>query len=63
MLQACDSDEDGLFSFDMHSDGEGQRYFLSFNQNKLTYISQLRRVLFYFQTLERHNEGKGERRS
>ncbi|XP_042004511.1 3-oxoacyl-[acyl-carrier-protein] synthase 3 A, chloroplastic-like isoform X2 [Salvia splendens] len=26
LMQACDSDEDGLFSFDMHSDGEGQRH-------------------------------------
>lgn len=25
-LQACDSEEDGLFAFDMHSDGSGQRY-------------------------------------
>ena len=24
-LQSCDSEEDGLFAFDMHSDGEGQR--------------------------------------
>lgn len=25
-LQSCESEEDGLFAFDMHSDGEGQRY-------------------------------------
>lgn len=27
--QACDSEEDGLFAFDLHSDGDGQRYVLS----------------------------------
>ncbi|KAL2464303.1 3-oxoacyl-[acyl-carrier-protein] synthase III [Forsythia ovata] len=26
VVQACDSEEDGLFSFDLHSDGEGQRH-------------------------------------
>ncbi|KAH6779452.1 3-ketoacyl-acyl carrier protein synthase III [Perilla frutescens var. hirtella] len=26
LVQACESDEDGLFAFDMHSDGEGQRH-------------------------------------
>ncbi|KAK0586974.1 hypothetical protein LWI29_015494 [Acer saccharum] len=26
LLQACDSEEDGLFSFDVHSDGEGGRH-------------------------------------
>ncbi|GER52618.1 3-oxoacyl-[acyl-carrier-protein] synthase III [Striga asiatica] len=26
LVQACDSEEDGLFAFDMHSDGEGQRH-------------------------------------
>ncbi|KAL2482915.1 3-oxoacyl-[acyl-carrier-protein] synthase III [Forsythia ovata] len=26
LVQACDSEEDGLFSFDLHSDGEGQRH-------------------------------------
>uniref|UniRef100_A0A0R5QM70 beta-ketoacyl-[acyl-carrier-protein] synthase III n=1 Tax=Salvia miltiorrhiza TaxID=226208 RepID=A0A0R5QM70_SALMI len=26
LLQSCDSEEDGLFAFDMHSDGEGQRH-------------------------------------
>ncbi|KAK4583709.1 hypothetical protein RGQ29_021722 [Quercus rubra] len=26
LVQACDSEEDGLFGFDLHSDGEGQRY-------------------------------------
>lgn len=25
-MQACDGDDDGLFSFDVHSDGEGGRY-------------------------------------
>lgn len=25
ILQACDSEEDGLFGFDVHSDGDGQR--------------------------------------
>lgn len=25
ILQACDSEEDGLFGFDLHSDGDGQR--------------------------------------
>lgn len=25
-MQACDSEEDGLFGFDLHSDGDGQRY-------------------------------------
>ena len=24
--QACDSDDDGLFGFDVHSDGDGQRF-------------------------------------
>lgn len=27
-LQACDLEEDGLFSFDLHSDGDGRRYML-----------------------------------
>ncbi|XAR70434.1 Beta-ketoacyl-[acyl-carrier-protein] synthase III [Bertholletia excelsa] len=26
VVKACDSEEDGLFGFDLHSDGEGQRY-------------------------------------
>uniref|UniRef100_A0A5B6ZKJ2 beta-ketoacyl-[acyl-carrier-protein] synthase III n=2 Tax=Davidia involucrata TaxID=16924 RepID=A0A5B6ZKJ2_DAVIN len=26
LVQACDSDEDGLFGFDLHSDGDGQRH-------------------------------------
>uniref|UniRef100_A0A7N0U2Y8 beta-ketoacyl-[acyl-carrier-protein] synthase III n=1 Tax=Kalanchoe fedtschenkoi TaxID=63787 RepID=A0A7N0U2Y8_KALFE len=26
LVQACDSEEDGLFGFDVHSDGEGQRH-------------------------------------
>ncbi|XP_040986338.1 3-oxoacyl-[acyl-carrier-protein] synthase 3 A, chloroplastic-like [Juglans microcarpa x Juglans regia] len=26
LVQACDSEEDGLFSFDLHSDGDGQRH-------------------------------------
>ncbi|XP_022854004.1 3-oxoacyl-[acyl-carrier-protein] synthase 3 A, chloroplastic-like [Olea europaea var. sylvestris] len=26
LVQACDSEEDGLFAFDLHSDGEGQRH-------------------------------------
>ncbi|KAL2534772.1 3-oxoacyl-[acyl-carrier-protein] synthase III [Abeliophyllum distichum] len=26
VVQACDSEEDGLFAFDLHSDGEGQRH-------------------------------------
>lgn len=26
LLQACDIEEDGLFSFDLHSDGDGQRH-------------------------------------
>ncbi|XP_010254154.1 PREDICTED: 3-oxoacyl-[acyl-carrier-protein] synthase 3 A, chloroplastic-like [Nelumbo nucifera] len=26
LVQACDGSEDGLFSFDLHSDGEGQKY-------------------------------------
>ncbi|KAL0316632.1 UNVERIFIED_CONTAM: 3-oxoacyl-[acyl-carrier-protein] synthase 3 A, chloroplastic, partial [Sesamum radiatum] len=26
LVQACDGEEDGLFAFDMHSDGEGQRH-------------------------------------
>lgn len=26
-MQACDIEEDGLFAFDLHSDGDGQRYF------------------------------------
>ncbi|CAI9754762.1 unnamed protein product [Fraxinus pennsylvanica] len=26
LVQACDSEDDGLFSFDLHSDGEGQRH-------------------------------------
>ncbi|KAJ4828871.1 3-oxoacyl-[acyl-carrier-protein] synthase 3 A, chloroplastic [Turnera subulata] len=26
LLQACDSEEDGLFSFDLHSDGDGRRH-------------------------------------
>lgn len=26
LLQACDSEDDGLISFDVHSDGEGGRY-------------------------------------
>lgn len=27
-LQACNSEEDGLFGFDLHSNGDGQRYVL-----------------------------------
>ncbi|KAL3535372.1 hypothetical protein ACH5RR_003833 [Cinchona calisaya] len=26
LVQACDGEEDGLFAFDMHSDGDGQRH-------------------------------------
>ncbi|OAY56674.1 3-oxoacyl-[acyl-carrier-protein] synthase 3 A, chloroplastic [Manihot esculenta] len=26
LVQACDSEDDGLFSFDLHSDGDGQRH-------------------------------------
>ncbi|KAK3038451.1 hypothetical protein RJ639_029749 [Escallonia herrerae] len=26
LVQACDTEEDGLFGFDLHSDGEGQRH-------------------------------------
>ncbi|KAL8467784.1 hypothetical protein ACS0TY_031138 [Phlomoides rotata] len=26
LVQSCDGEEDGLFAFDMHSDGEGQRH-------------------------------------
>ncbi|KAF5729872.1 3-oxoacyl- acyl-carrier-protein synthase 3 B [Tripterygium wilfordii] len=26
LVQACDSEDDGLFSFDVHSDGDGQRH-------------------------------------
>lgn len=26
LLQACDCEDDGLLSFDVHSDGEGGRY-------------------------------------
>jgi 3-oxoacyl-[acyl-carrier-protein] synthase-3 len=26
LVQACDAEEDGLFSFDLHSDGDGQRH-------------------------------------
>lgn len=26
LFQACDSEDDGLFGFDLHSDGDGQRY-------------------------------------
>lgn len=25
-MKACDGEEDGIFGFDMHSDGDGQRY-------------------------------------
>lgn len=25
-IQACNSEEDGLFGFDLHSDGGGQRF-------------------------------------
>lgn len=25
-IQACDNEEDGLFGFDLHSDGDGQRF-------------------------------------
>ncbi|KAK2649135.1 hypothetical protein Ddye_016624 [Dipteronia dyeriana] len=37
LLQACDSEEDGLFSFDVHSDGEGGRHLnagIRGNENK-----------------------------
>lgn len=27
ILQACDMEEDGLFGFDLHSDGDGNRFF------------------------------------
>ncbi|KAK7262006.1 hypothetical protein RIF29_28334 [Crotalaria pallida] len=34
LVQACDSDEDGLFSFDLHSDGSGLRHLnVSIKQN------------------------------
>lgn len=26
LVQACDIEDDGLFSFDVHSDGDGRRY-------------------------------------
>lgn len=29
-LQACDIEEDGLISFDLHSDGDGNRLLLQF---------------------------------
>lgn len=35
-LQACDSDDDGLFGFDVHSDGDGQR-FVTF-RNRVMYL-------------------------
>ncbi|GFZ06980.1 3-ketoacyl-acyl carrier protein synthase III [Actinidia rufa] len=36
VVQACDSEDDGLFGFDLHSDGDGQRFVLSSSlENKL----------------------------
>ncbi|KAL6581144.1 hypothetical protein OROMI_007067 [Orobanche minor] len=29
LVEACDSEEDGLFAFDMHSDGKGHKFFSS----------------------------------
>ncbi|GJZ85923.1 3-oxoacyl-[acyl-carrier-protein] synthase 3 A, chloroplastic-like protein [Tanacetum coccineum] len=35
LIQACASDEDGLFSFDLHTDGDGSRYlYAGIKQNK-----------------------------
>ncbi|KAL2232819.1 3-oxoacyl-[acyl-carrier-protein] synthase 3 A, chloroplastic [Sesamum indicum] len=35
LVQACDSEEDGLFAFDLHSDGEGQRHLrATMNENE-----------------------------
>ncbi|KAA8522260.1 hypothetical protein F0562_012933 [Nyssa sinensis] len=36
LVQACDSEEDGLFGFDLHSDGDGQRHLnASMRENKV----------------------------
>ncbi|XP_071702277.1 beta-ketoacyl-[acyl-carrier-protein] synthase III A, chloroplastic-like [Rutidosis leptorrhynchoides] len=35
LVQACDSDEDGLFGFDLHTDGEGSRHLnISIKENE-----------------------------
>nr|GEW20915.1 3-oxoacyl-[acyl-carrier-protein] synthase 3 A, chloroplastic-like [Tanacetum cinerariifolium] len=36
LVQACDDDEDGLFGFDLHTDGDGSRYlYAGIKQNKM----------------------------
>ncbi|KAM7260445.1 hypothetical protein ACFE04_016186 [Oxalis oulophora] len=36
LVQACDAEEDGLFSFDLHSDGDGQKHLnASIKQNEI----------------------------
>lgn len=38
-MQACDSEEDGLFGFDLHSDGDGQRHVIIMFLTKKSFTS------------------------
>ncbi|KAK9277780.1 hypothetical protein L1049_007327 [Liquidambar formosana] len=39
LVQACDSEEDGIFGFDLHSDGEGQRHLnASIKDNEMDHV-------------------------
>ncbi|KAF3448378.1 hypothetical protein FNV43_RR09091 [Rhamnella rubrinervis] len=39
LVQACDSEEDGLYGFDLHSDGEGQRHLnASIKENEMDHV-------------------------
>jgi hypothetical protein len=37
-LQACNSEEDGLFAFDVHSDGSGLKYIKKICSLLLSYV-------------------------
>ncbi|XP_060179431.1 beta-ketoacyl-[acyl-carrier-protein] synthase III B, chloroplastic-like isoform X2 [Lycium barbarum] len=40
LVQACDIGEDGLFGFDLHSDGDGKRHLIStFKENETDHVS------------------------
>lgn len=48
LLQACDSEDDGLISFDVHSDGEGGRYVFPHTQPPPTPKPASRQALCFF---------------
>ncbi|KAM7491250.1 hypothetical protein LguiA_034171 [Lonicera macranthoides] len=49
---ACDSKEDGLFGFDLHSDGDGQRFVLLFswemNSPQILFVNNIRNTNLFF---------------